>query len=102
MREKLNSTPKATSDQLAQLEGVFVNEHLSNSPFLSVINDSVLKVPYSEESFQTFQSLSNEAKIVTTLVFEMKYLEGHGHSDYRPDNHQQTLEEASNFLQRLK
>jgi len=54
MREKLNSTPKATSDQLAQLEGVFVNEHLSNSPFLSVINDSVLKVPYSEESFQTF------------------------------------------------
>jgi hypothetical protein len=102
MKEKLNSTPKATSDQLEQLEFEYGNQHLSNSQLNSLIIDSIQMKPNSEEKFQMFQSLSQDAKIVNVLVFEMRLLEGYGHSDFRPADHQQSLEESENFLKRLK
>ena len=106
LREKLKSAP--TSDQMEECMGKFADEsNLGSSPFMNLIeNGSIIVGPGSsasnDEKLSVFKQLNKDERAAIYLFHESRCLIGEGHSDYRPSNHNETMENAWKFQELMK
>ena len=97
---------KATADQMGKFTGEYVQENLGNSPYLAMCSGDaadLLKGGLSfDETLKRFKALDQETRVVICLLQEMTQLTGEGHSDFRPQDHRETLDNGAKVLAAMK